>query len=301
MRNRHITRFGSPLTRTGALYFIVDQHGLIQMDIDMKLERLRANGVAITPDVRAQVKDDVRQREAEYHDKVEQVGIPDKLINLFQITKKAQAEKYSRELVLSEYDLFLLIHNCNQIRFTHRSKFKQYIPDHLRVSDADRDKMIAGNSKTMLKKVRSGLKERRWIHVHLFESGQEWHYFYFSHQDIDPTDKSHWKYGCHLHYISHLWSNLKKRWIWNQFNKRSTEISGSLHIRFEPFEFPNPDEAVESNLNDESTLPPWAIIFNPNLAYGCGSTPLPVAHLATRGLWVTKVSLPYKPKKMAGE
>jgi len=264
------------------------------MDVDLKLEQLHANGEVITRDVKSQVKDNVRQKKTKYHDKVFQVGIPDKLKNLFLITRKAQAERYSRGLVLSEYDLFLLIHNCNQIHFTHRSKFKQYVPDHLIVSYTDRDEMKTGNPKKTLTKIHSGLLERRYIHVHLFEYGSDWHCFYFSHQDIDPADTNHWKYGCHLHYVSHLWPNLKKRWIWNKFNKRSTEISGSLHIRFEPFEFPNPDEAVESNLNDKSTLPPWALIFNPDLACGCGTTPVPVAHMTTRGLWVTKVSLPHK-------
>lgn len=290
MRNRHITRFGSPLTRSGALYFACDQEGLIQMDVDMQLEQLRAKGRLITPDIKSQVKSNVERRKAEYHDKVNQIGVPDKLKKLFLLTKKAEAEEYSQNIVLSEYDLFLLIHNCSQIRFTHRSKFKQYIPEHLIVSDTDRDEMKIGNPKKFLKKVSSGLLERKYIHVHLFEFSSDWHCFYFTHQDIEPT-KNHWKHGCHLHYISHLWPNLKKRWIWSKFNQRSTEISGSLHIRFEPFEFPNPDEAKESYLNNGSKLPLWAAIFDPNLAYGCGSVPLPVAHMATRGLWVTKVSL----------
>ena len=294
MRNRHITRFGSPLTRSGALYFASDREGLVQLDVDVKLAQLHANGVVITPDVKSQVKDSVRRRKTEYHSKVDQVGIPDKLTRLFQITRKAQAERYSRGLVLSEYDLFLSIHNCSQIRFTHRSRFRQYIPDHLVVSDTDRDEMKTGNPKRALTKVRSGLLERRYIHVHLFEYGQHWHCFYFSHQDIDPADTNHWKYGCHLHYVSHLWPNLSKRWVWNQFSKRSTEIPGNLHIRFEPFEFPHPNETVESRLDNESKLPPWAVIFDPNLAYGCGSVSLPVAQMATRGLWVAEVSIPCK-------
>ena len=117
------------------------------MDVDMELEQLRAKGRFITPDIKSQVKSDVQRRKAEYHDKVNQIGVPDKLKELFLITKKAEAEQYFRKIVLSEYDLFLLIHNCSQIRFTHRSKFKQYIPEHLRVSDTDRDEMKAGKSK----------------------------------------------------------------------------------------------------------------------------------------------------------
>jgi len=290
MRNRHITRFGSLLAPSGALYFATDQEGLVQMDVDMELEQLRANGRFITPDIKSQVKSDVQQRKAEYHDRVSQIGVPDKLKALFLITRKAQVEQYARQTVISEYELFLLIHNCSQIRFTHRSKFKQYIPEHLRVSDTDRDEMKIGNPKKMRKKVSSGLLERKYIHVHLFEFSLDWHYFYFTHQDIEPTSANHWEHGCHLHYISHLWPGLKKRWIWGKFNKRSIDISGSLHIRFEPFEYPN--HALESSVNNVSELPPWADIFNPNLANGCGSVPLPVAHMATRGLWVTEVSPP---------
>ena len=194
--------------------------------------------------------------------------------------------------MLSEYDLFLLIHNCTQIQLTHRSKFKIYVPGHLRVLYTDKDKMKTGNPKTFLKKVSSGLLERRYIHVHLFEYGSDWHCLYFSHDDIDPEDSNNWTYGCHLHYVSHLWPNLKKGQIWKRFNKRSTEISGNLHIRFAPFEFPNPDEGAKSYLNNGRRLPPWATIFDPDLASGCGSAPVPVAQMATRGLWVAKVSIP---------
>ncbi len=265
------------------------------MDVDMQLEQLRARGRLITPDVKAKVKSTVERRRAEYHDKVDQIGVPDTLKRLFSITKKAEVEQYCRSIVPSEYDLFLLIHNCSQIHLAHRSKFKQYVPDHLTVSRVDRDEMKAGNPKRFLTKTHSILLERRYIHAHLFERGANWHCLYFSHQDIEPTSSNHWKYGCHLHYISHLWPKLRKRWIWHKFNKRFTEISGSLHIRFEPFEFSSPGKARQIDPNDRSTIPPWAVNFDPNLAYGCGSAPLPAAHVATRGLWVMKVSLPPKP------
>ncbi|MCJ7655613.1 MAG: hypothetical protein MUO97_10040, partial [Dehalococcoidia bacterium] len=65
-----------------------------------------------------------------------------------------------------------------------------------------------------------------------------------------------------------------------------------LHIKFEPFEYPN--HALESSANNTGKLPPWAVIFDTNLANGCGSVPLPVAQVATRGLWVMKVSPPSK-------
>jgi len=78
------------------------------MDVDMELEQLRAKGRFITPDIKSQVKSDIQRRKAEYHNKVNQIGVPDKLKELFLITRKAEAEQYSRKIVLSEYDLFLL-------------------------------------------------------------------------------------------------------------------------------------------------------------------------------------------------
>ncbi len=262
------------------------------MDVDLKLAELHAKGMPITPEIESKIKSDVQQRKIEYNNKVNQVGVPGIFKNLFQISKKAKAEQYVRQIVISEYDLFLLIHNCGQIRFTHRSKFKQYTPEHLKVSDTDRVEMKAGKPKTFLTKIHSGLLERRYLHVHLFEYSSEWHCFYFSHQDIEPAETNHWKKGgSHVHYISHLWPELKKRWIWSKFNKRYTDISGSLHIKFEPFEFPDSFKSKGSYLKDNSKLPPWAVIFDPSLAAGCGVIPLPAAHVATRGLWFAKVSL----------
>ncbi len=291
LRNKHITRFGSVFAPSGALYAPSDRAGLIQMEIDLQLAQLQVRGVAITTAVKSQVTDSVRQREREHRDKVNQVGIPDKIRDLIQATRKGEAEKYSRELVLSEYELFLLIHNCSQIGYTHRSKFKQYVPEHLKVSVSDRAEMKTGTPKTFLRKISSGLMERRYIHVHLFEYSSNWHCFYFSHDDIEPGENNHWKYGCHLHYVSHLWPNFNKGQIWNAFNKRSTEISGNLHIKFEPFEFPNPEGTEKDRLDKESERPPWADIFDLGLVSGSGSSPLPVAHVATRGMWFLKISI----------
>jgi hypothetical protein len=292
MQNKHITKWGSPQSGSRALYFVHDQDGLIQMDIDMELEQLRVKGRVITPDIKKQISEKVKSRRTEYNASVTRLGIPESLQSLLLTTSKSEAEKYARNITVTEYDLFLLIHNCNQLRLTHRAKFKQYVPDHLKISDTDRNEMKTDNPKDFFKKLYAGLEQRRYIHVHLFEYSSDWHCIFFSHQDIEPTD-NHWKYGCHLHYISHLWSNLDKRRVWNQFNKRSTEISGNLHIKFEPFNFSKLNEA-NNQTGDKQEQPPQLIIFNPTLANGLGSIPLPVAHLTTRGLWITTVSFLHK-------
>jgi len=272
---------------SGALYFATDEDGLVQMDVDLRLQYLRASGIQITKDLKAQIKKEVKASKNEYHDRVNHIGIPDKLKDIFEIANKTNAEHLLHDIELSEYDLFLLIHNCNQIQFTHRSKFKQHIPEHLKVLKTDTEQLKLGNPKKALKKVHSGLIERRYVHVHLFERSSEWHFFYFSHQDIENTKFNHWKCGPHIHYVSHLWPQLNKRLLWNKFNKRNAVISGSIHMKFHPFEFPDIDVARNPSLMN-SQQRSSSIIYNPDLANGYDSYLLPVAQLKTRGVWITK-------------
>jgi len=92
LRNKHVTRFGSIFAPSGALYGASDREGLIQMDIDLQLAQLEFKGVAITAGIKSQVDDSVRQKAREHRNKVNQVGIPDKILGLFQMTKKADAD-----------------------------------------------------------------------------------------------------------------------------------------------------------------------------------------------------------------
>lgn len=291
LRSKHITRFGSPLDRS--MYAVFDIHGLVQMDVDLELLKLSVRGVPITSEIRSRIKNDVKQRRMEYDRKVDELGIPDEIKNLLLADSKTQVEQYAHKLTLSEHALFLLIHNCNQIQLSHRSKFRQYVPEHLKLSDTDRKQMkIGGDPKKALRKIGSSLLERRYIHIHLFESGLLWHLFYFSHQDIDEAT-NHWRYGPHLHYVSHLWPNLKKSLVWKEFNKRSTNISGSLHIKFKPFEFPTP--YAETDDSENTSKPPKLVkMIAPNVSDGLGAVPLPVAQLATRGMWMGEVSFLHK-------
>lgn len=283
MRSRHITRFGSPLSASGALYCVFDDDGLIQMDIDLQLAKLETKGMVITRDTKSQVKQDVKEKRAAYREEVKRIGIPDNLKSLISTTRKNKTEQYARDTVISEHELFLLIYNCSQMGFSHRSKFRQYVPSHLSVSGADREEMKAGRPKRFTKKFSASLLERRYLHVHIFERGADWHCFYFSHQDIESGDTNHWKGSCHVHYLSHLWPNLDKKWVWSRFTKRQTDISNSLHIRFEPLEFDSPARTIV-----------WPRIFDPQLACGADSLPLPVVQVTTRGACFTKVSIPYK-------
>jgi hypothetical protein len=123
----------------------------------------------------------------------------------------------------------------------------EFIPAHLKVLDSDISNLKSNKPDKFLSKVHSTFLERRRIHVHLFERPQQWHCFYYSYEDIDTEKKNYWKHGAHTHYVSYLWPNYRKKQIWESFDRRSTEISGNIHIRLVPTKFPSkplhlPDE-----------------------------------------------------------
>ncbi len=82
---------------------------------------------------------------------------------------------------------------------------------------------------------------RRVMHIHLLESSQAWHCFFFTFRDIQGE---HWS-DCHLHYISSLWGKSKESTL--------IDLRGRSHnVRSEHVKF------VQTPLNQKVlTLPKW--------------------------------------------
>jgi hypothetical protein len=232
-----MVRFGSPSAPEGALYVVRGREGVAQAWADICKIGLQLKGIQVTPSIENEILDFVQSKLDEIESEVDAEGVPAKLMPLFEIEKKSKVVGYCKKLELSEDELVLLIHNCHQIGFKHRAKFTEFVPPHLKVLDSDISAMKNESPRQFLKKVHGIFKERKRIHVHLFERGNEWHCFYFSYSDMEAGNRSHWKHGSHLHYISHLWSNLKKRQVWESFDKRVVEIRGSAHIKLQPSSF----------------------------------------------------------------
>jgi len=292
LQNQHVTRFGNPATRLGARYVALDIEGLRQTAVDLEHLRLIADGVPITESMVRRIEDRVRREQVLLDHRIAAEGVPKDLTSLLEIDRKADARKYLTQQHLLEYDLFLLIHNCKQIEWSHRSKFPEYIPDHLQITETNRHDLHRGELKPMARKFASGMEERRRIHVHLFEQNPMWHCFYFSYDDLQAGSASHWEHGPHLHYISHLWPKYDKEDVWSLFDTRHTKISGNIHIRFRQFEY----SSSGTNLGDLAFSPHFG--YQPMLAALDSSTrtnpnydPIPTAQVATRGLWSFDISL----------
>lgn len=290
MRNKHVTRFGNPNTPGGARYVVSDQEGLFQTAVDLEYLRLYEEGIPIMPLMEDRIQDRVRREQLLLKNKLSAQGIPEKFKKLLEIDAKSESEKYCRKLRIDEFEFFLLIHNCNQIDFYHQSKFPEYVPDHLVITESDRENLNQGILRPISKKISSLMQERRRIHVHLFEHGPKWHCFYYSYDDTLPDEKAHWKYGCHLHYVSYLWPKYNKDQILELFDTRKTKISGNLHIRFSPFEYSQPLSTSDNIPFSHFGWQPMLLAINSDLPSIPNVNPIPTAQLATRGFWSATVS-----------
>jgi hypothetical protein len=192
-------------------------------------------------------------------------------------------------LHITEFEFFLLIHNCAQINFNHQSKFSEFVPGHLGLPKIP-ERLDEVSMRQVSKKILGALQERKRIHAHLFERDSQWHCFYFSYSDIPSDATAHWKHGDHLHYVNYLWPSYNKERILAAFDTRKTKVSDKLHIRFSPFEF---SESLPSASNIPLTIfgeQPMLMAINANLPDNPNIDPVAIAQLATRGLWVASIS-----------
>lgn len=229
----HYSKLGSPMSPRGALFIIHDQEGVIQANVDIYKSYLEAMGIKITPEVERYIFTYCCKQQEEFDRQTALEGISDSVITLFSFKKKRETVKFCRGIAVTEHELFLLAHNCLQIGFKHKSKFTEFIPQVRKVLDSDIADMKNGKPRQFLMKVSRIIEERKRYHVHLFERGSEWHCFYFTYRDMDTGKGSHWRHGSHIHYISYLWPNLKKRQVWDSFKQRDVDIQGAIHIRCE--------------------------------------------------------------------
>lgn len=231
MEKPHYFRFGSSTAPGGALYCVKDAEGEIQVYKEYIKSNLEVSGIQVTPEIEQVIVEYLRCQQQIAEQQLYSEGIPEKFQDLFDFTKKKKAVAYCKTIRISEDELALLVHNCSQIGFKHRSKFKEFVPKERLLSDSDISDLKQGKPRNFISKVRSIFQERKKYHVQLFEKGTEWHCFYYTYRDMQSGQ---WKLGSHLHYVSHLWPEYRKRQVWESFDKRDVSIRG-IHIKLEPF------------------------------------------------------------------
>lgn len=224
---------GNPMSKHGAFILTKDIEGDIQALTDVIKLTLQANGIEVTHEIEQEISLYFKTQQEEIDLELSSKGIPEKLQTLLDYTRKGKLVAYCKRLIISERELVLLVHNCSQIGYTHRSKFLEYVPENRRLTESDRASMMDKEPKKFINKIHAIFKERKNYMIHLFESGEKWHCFYYTYKDMESVGKNRWKHGPHLHYVSYLWPEYGKRQVWESFDKRQHNIEG-VHIRLEP-------------------------------------------------------------------
>jgi len=234
-------RLGSPESPHGAMYLLRDREDIIKMCAEVCETTFKLNGGTLTPQIKSRILAACRRKQDEADRRIDALGIPEKLGQLLEIRSKSKLWRYCSRLSISERELSTLGHNCSQIGFTHHFKFPIYVPQHLEVTDSDLSNLHNGESTDFMKKINARqYGEEKRILVDLFEKESQWHCFYNTYRDMQ-SDDNHWKYGSHIHYVSYLWPEYRKKQIWELFDKRVTKIAGSIHIRYEKLVYPPPN------------------------------------------------------------
>lgn len=285
MTNRQII-WGDPTSPGGAKCIAQNSDDLLQMAVEFEYLRLFNDNTPITPLLNTRIHDRAKREQMLLNHKLSSLGLPQNLKTLLETTSKSDVEKYCRNLQLSEFELFLLVHNCEQISFNHHSRFQEHVPDDRAIADSDRENLNKDDVHSF-RKLFSVFQFRMRSHIHLFGRGSEWHLFYYTYRDIDEKEKSHWKGGPHLHYISHLWTHYEKDKVLTLFDKRRSDISGYSHIRFSPFKYPKHTQIPVTTFGSQ----PMLLAINSDLPSDPNSNPIPTAHVATRGIWITSISI----------
>jgi len=223
---------GNPTSKAGALIFTQDIEGTMQAYTDVLKLTLQANDIVVTPEIEQEISQYFKTEQEKYDLELSSRGIPENLNSLLNYTRKKKLIAYCKRLIISEKELVLLVYNCSQIGYTHRSKFLEYVPENRRLTESDRTSMRHKEPKKFISKIDAIFKERKNYMVHLFESSEKWHCFYYTYKDMEPAGKNSWIHGPHLHYVSYLWPEYGKRQVWESFDKRHHNIEG-VHIRLE--------------------------------------------------------------------
>jgi|MudIll2142460700_1097286.scaffolds.fasta_scaffold39868_2 hypothetical protein len=160
---------------------------------------------------------------------------PERIAMIFAFDRKKDLEKHLKDLVITREDLARANFSASLAGYQHQLKNFEYIPQPIKEKVPEIGRLLGtGDTKRAVGILNGVFGQRRLSFAHIFEKKEEWHIFYFDHRDILESEDNHWKYGAHIHFVNHLWANLKKEDVWDSLAGRSNKAYG-LHVRFKRY------------------------------------------------------------------
>jgi hypothetical protein len=226
----------------GQIIFMTSEEGDFEKGIKASMRQIiSANGIPLN-NITESIIDKLAREEAEkIKRRTKRGGIPSSLRILLSLKEKKKAVSWIKKMTISTQYISNLILNCKKLGYIHRKKHKEFIPEdkkqrieEMQINFVTKTgEAILYDEEKIIRQLAARYLNRKYSTAHLFEKGNEWHLFYFDHNDMYiPTGVNHHSKGPHIHYISHLWGKHNdKETLWGQFENRDIKIN-SEHIRF---------------------------------------------------------------------
>lgn len=190
------------------------------------------------------------------------------LVDLLNCEKKRDLEKHCRSFVLNSRAWAQAIQVAMTGGFApylYASCFRQWAPDHLNLKDQDLAALSSskpGPFKQKAKKAAGKIfqifEDRRMMAAHLLYTPDHdyWFLFYFDQRDTaDPN--GHWKYGPHVHLVSHHWPNLRLNDVWQDIQNGRANFPSKIHLRYQKPNDIDEDHDVGEDVSDQLRV--WRI------------------------------------------
>jgi hypothetical protein len=164
--------------------------------------------------------------------------------NLFIAESMKEVERITSELTIFDEDIkklrYLSEAKISEFPFLHDVHFFEEAPEGLNLTSKNLEAISTApvgefdkNSKKAINKILQMPKQVKRVSGHLFyrPDYKNWHLFYSDIRDRKMND-NHWKYGPHIHYVSHLWPNLDCKTTWKSFCKTGKKEINGKHIKY---------------------------------------------------------------------
>lgn len=161
--------------------------------------------------------------------------VPDDVLQLLSIEKKAALVKYCRGLTITKSALAALVFRASDLGYSYDRKTFEYVPGFLqRGADppstmANEDGSITKEGQKFANRIVSIFDQRRVFIAHLFYNADKWHIFYLDYDDIEDHGDNHWKGGPHVHFVNRLWANLTRETAWAHAWRQVKQESRRAH------------------------------------------------------------------------
>jgi hypothetical protein len=166
------------------------------------------------------------------------------LLTLFTFAKKADLERYCRDVVIKKraFTSVITASDGERLPFLHLIHWTDYVGEHLKPTEKGNAAIAANgvgllqpDARKAVRKIFQLFEERRWLVGHMFFTPDvsEWHFVYFDQRDTEYERPNHWKGGPHIHFVNWLWSNLEPEAVWSEFIRNRKPPGGALHVRYD--------------------------------------------------------------------